>query len=391
MATNKAQAAVAGVAETDFYKGSELGPVGLMVEAARGAVDDAGLEMGDIDGLLPPPWYTSAEELAATLGIEDLSYSVTTSMGGASPTASLQTAAMAVASGAASAVLIVVGWNGYSFLRPREGSQPPRHGITVTSAVDAVADYVIPHGAIVPAQFYALIAMRHKLLYGIEDSDTGEVALAMRSHAHSHDKALMRGRELTMDEYLASPFISEPFRRLDCCQETDSAAAVVVTTVERAHDLARHPVGILGAAQGRPYPADDLANRRDIFRIGLSDAAPRALGQAGLKVTDMDLFEIYDCFTYVVLLQLEALGLCGRGESGAFVRDGRLGPGGSCPTNTHGGLLSQGHTWGLNHTVEAVRQLRHERGQAQVKGAELALVTGWGDFGDGSLAILARL
>jgi acetyl-CoA acetyltransferase len=388
MPTNGQTAAIAGVAETDFYKGSELGPFGLMIEASRAALDDAGLSASDIDGLLPPPWYTSTEELASTLGIEDLSYSVTTSMGGASPTASLQTAAMAVTSGAASAVLVVIGWNGYSFLRPREGIEAPRHGIVVTSALDSAADFLIPHGAIVPAQFYGLIAMRHKMLYGVRDTDTGHVALAMRRHAQLHDKAMMKGRELGMDEYLASPFISEPFRRLDCCQESDSAAAVIVTSVERARDLKQAPVAILGAAQGRPYPADDIANRRDPFHIGLSDAAPRALGQAGVSVTDIDVFEIYDCFTYVVLLQLEALGLCGRGESGQFVRDGRLELDGQCPTNTHGGLLSQGHTWGLNHTVEAVRQLRGERGQAQVAGAELALVTGWGEFGDGSLAIL---
>ncbi|MCS5635660.1 MAG: transporter [Myxococcota bacterium] len=383
------QACIVGIGETEYCRkpGSGMSQLGIQLRAASAAIAEAGLAASEIDGIMPFPNLGRAEEFAANLGCENLRYAATIHMGGAAPAASLQAAAAAVNAGMANYVLLPAGWNGYSGARVRQ---------TVSQDVASIPggaiarDYYLPFGFTAPPQWYSVLARRHMYEFGTTSEQLGAIALAMRGHAQLNPKAVMRGKPMTLDDYMASPMLADPYRFFDCCLETDGAAAVVVTSAERARDAATSPVRILAAASGQPYPADEITNRRDIFRTGLTIAAPEAFGKAGVTPSDVDFAMIYDCFTFEVLQQLEEVGFCKRGEGGPFVEGGRIELGGELPVNTHGGLLSEAHVLGMSHIVEAVRQLRGGLGERQVEGAGLGVVTGWGDFGDGSLALLAR-
>ena len=384
-----AKACIVGIGETDYCRkpGSGMTQLGLQLKSCVRAIEDAGLAARDIDGIMPFPNLGRAEEFAANLGCENLRFATTIHMGGAAPAASLQVAGAAVEAGLANYVLLPAGWNGYSGARVRQTVSAD----TASIPGGAIArDYYLPFGMTAPPQWYALLARRHMFEFGTRPEHLGQIAVTMREHAQKNPNAVMNGKPMTLDDYLASPMLADPYRFFDCCLETDGSAAVVVTSAQRARDLAKNPVSILGAACGQPYPADEITNRKDLFRTGLTIAAPEAFGTAGIAPTDADFAMIYDCFTFELLQQLEEVGFCKRGEGGDFVSDGRIALGGALPVNTHGGLLSEAHSLGMGHIVEAVKQLRGEAHGRQIDNAQVGVVTGWGDFGDGSVAILAR-
>jgi acetyl-CoA acetyltransferase len=211
----------------------------------------------------------------------------------------------------------------------------------------------------------------------------------MRENAQRNSAAMLFGKPLTMQQYLDSPPIADPYLRADCCLETDGAAAVIVSSADVATDAQHRPARILATATGRAASPDDLANRRPFLDTGLAHAAPRAFARAGVLPSDIDAAMIYDCFTFEVIHQLEAAGFCEEGAGGWFVETCGIGPSGGLPVNPHGGLLAEAHMSGMNHVVEAVRQLRGAAPERQLPDAELIAVTGWGDLGDGSIAILA--
>jgi len=375
--------AITGIGETAYARASGKSSLRLQLEASLAAIADAGLSPRDIDGIIPIGLTGApAEAFVTNFGIPDLRYSAVTPMGGASGIAAIQTAMAVIAAGICNHVLIPSGRNVSAGARAgtRIHQMPQFHLIT---------EYELPLGAVSPAQLYAPMARRHMELYGTASAQMAEVAVTMRAHALLNDNAIMK-TPITVADHQASRMITDPFRLLDCSLESDGGAALVVSATTRARDMARPVVRVMGVAEGHPQSPSAITHRADMTRLGIAQAAPVAWRMAGLGPQDIDVAEIYDCFTWVLICQLEDMGFCPKGEGGRFVEGGRLRLGGPLPTNTHGGLLSQAHMLGMNHIVELVRQLRGSAGRAQVAGAETGVVTGYGDMGDGAMAILQK-
>lgn len=385
MTTPSGKAAITGLGETSYRRDAPpRSALELLLQASIGAIRDAGLKPAEIDGIVMPMGTGSvvAEDLATNLGLPDWRFSTVTPLGGAGPVAAVQCAAAAVAMGIANHVLVTLGRTGRTGSRigARMGTMPQFR---------TVGEFEAPHGANAPAQYYAPMARRHMELYGTTSRQFAEIAVAVRGHAVLHGNAMMT-KPITIEDHQASRMIADPLHLLDCSLESDGAAAVIVSSAERAADMPKPRVLVQGIAEGHPDSPSAITQRPDMTRLGLAKAAPRAFAMAGVAPADIQVAEIYDCFTYIVLCQIEDLGFCGKGEGGAFVENGALALGGRLPVNTHGGLLSQAHIAGMNHVVELVRQLRGEGGATQVPGARLGLVTGYGDLGDGSVAIMER-
>lgn len=377
------RAVIEGIGQTTFSRHSGRTADALIVEAIRAACADAGIHPSEIDGIIPCVYSMPPEAIASVLGIRNLRFTAEVHTGGAAPVSSLRLADLAVRSGSARHVLLVTGYTGASGARvkDRPSDLPSQH---------LRRQLENPYGWTVPGQRYAMICRRYMHEHGLTKTELGAIAVSARRHANLNPLAQMHGKSLTLDDYLASRMITDPYQLFDCSLETDGAAALLVTIPEHHRADRAADATIIAVAEGRPETPDDLTNRRDFLAIGLDHAAPEVWEKAGLGPEDMDAAMIYDCFTFEVLHQLESAGFVPHGEGGRFVSSGAIDLGGNLPVNTHGGHLSGGHMLGINHIMEAARQLRGECGNRQVDNAEHIAVTGWGDLGDGSIAVLGK-
>jgi len=358
--------AITGIGETQYMRGTDRTPLSLQLEASLAAIADAGLKPTDIDGVIPYGHGAVAEDFITNFGIPDLRFSATTPMGGASAVAAIQCAVAAISAGICNHVLLSLGRTGYSGGRiGTRVQQMPQFRL--------IGEFEMPSGAIAPAQLYAAMARRHMELYGTTSRQFAEIAVTTRRHASLNPNAVFR-TPITLADHQASRFVAEPFRLLDCCPVTDGAAALIITSAERARDLAQKPVYLLGLGQG--FTHSDLPWAATMTTTAAKTAAERAYAMAGLEPKDIDVAELYDCFTYVVLVTLEDYGFCAKGEGGAFVEGGRIELGGALPVNTGGGLLSHGHASGALLLSEAAIQMRGAGGARQVGNAETAIVSG---------------
>jgi len=373
--------AIVGVAESD-----EMGTVPhksalqLHAEAARNAIADAGLTKNDIDAVFSAGRMFSTET-AEYLGIRPR-YIDGTSVGGCSFIQHCQHAMAAINAGLCEVALITHGESGRSRL-----GMP-----SMKSEKDSLIwQFEVPYGIVFPFTGYAFIATRHMHEFGTTQEQLAEVAVATRAWARLNPKANQRG-ELSIADVMKSPIIAWPFHVLDCCLVTDGGGAAIVTSAERAKNLKKKPAYILGTGEGTGHC---WINQMPDFTAatGAQISGPQAFAMAGVTPKDIDVAMLYDAFTIVPILALEDLGFCKKGEGGAFVSGQRTAPGGDFPMNTNGGGLSYTHTgmYGMFTIIEAVRQVRGECGERQVKDAEVALCHGPGGiFSAAATMILAN-
>ena len=371
--------AIVGVAELAPSVDGQWSPVSMMALAAIEALQGLPIDMDAIDGLMTasPLYHMPTLTLAEHLGIEP-SYSDTTTIGGASFVAHLRHAGAAIAAGLAT-----------NFLIAYASSQHSDGGRYVKSASEP-SPFEVPYGVRWPITGYAMRARRHMHEFGTTPEQLAEVAVAARHWSLQNPLAQFKD-PITIRDVLESPIISDPLHRLDCCLVTDSAGAVIVTSVDRAQEMTDDPIIVLGAAE--THNARYISGIPDFAQTPASITGRSAFAQAGMAPTDMEFVQLYDAFTISVILALEDLGFCPKGEGGRFVADGKLRPGGSLPFNTNGGGLSfrHGGMLGLNLIVEAYRQLTGTAIGAQLRSASVGLVHAIGGVQTASsTAILGR-
>lgn len=366
----RGRSAIVGAAESDLGQAAPgMTPADLMGQATHRALADAGLSLGDVDGVFAAGTQMMMGSLLLSeyLGITPRFHD-SSNNGGSSFESHLRRAQRAIAAGECEVALIAYGSTQRSLLRsggtiPQEQPNP----------------YEQDYGPMMPITAYALAASRHMHEYGTSRRDLAGVAVAARNWAKLNPKAWAR-EDLTVADVLNSPLISDPLTVRDCCLLTDGGGALIVTSADRAKDLLKPPVYILGTGEAQSHL--NITSMPDLTVTSARESGAQAFAEAGLRPADVDVVELYDAFTINTILFLEDLGFVPKGEGGRFVADQGIGPDGSLPVNTNGGGLSYNHPgmYGLLLLVEAVRQLRGEAGARQVRGAEVALAHGNGGF-----------
>ena len=372
------RAAIAGIGATDFSKDSGRSELRLAAEAVLDALGDAGLKPADVDGLVTFTMDSNTEQaVARAAGIGELKFFSQIHYGGGAACATVQQAAMAVATGVAECVVAYRAFNERSGLRfgPVQTALAGSVGATANST-QADNAFSYPHGLSTPAAQVAMIARRYMHMSGATSRDFGAISVADRRHAAKNPKAYFYEKPITIEEHQNSRWIAEPLRLLDCCQETDGAVAIVVTTPERARDLAHRPVVIEAAAQGSGVDQYTMVSyyRPELGLPEMGLVGDQLWSQSGLTPADIQTAILYDHFTPFTLIQLEELGFCAKGDAKDFIADGAIEIGGRLPINTHGGQLGEAYIHGMNGIAEGVRQLRGTSVN-QVDDVEHVLVT----------------
>ncbi|MFG2362942.1 lipid-transfer protein [Streptomyces mirabilis] len=361
------RAAIVGIGATEFSKDSGRSELTLAAEAVRAALDDAGLTPAEVDGMVTFTMDTSPEiTVAQAAGIGELSFFSRVHYGGGAACATVQQAALAVATGVAEVVVCYRAFNERSGRRFGAGVQQRE-----PSAEGVALGWALPFGLLTPASWVAMAAQRYLHTYALTPEAFGHVAVVDRKYAATNPAAYFHGRPITLAEHAASRWIVEPLRLLDCCQETDGGQALVVTSVERARELPHPPAVITAAAQGAGRAQEQMTSfyRDELTGLPEMGVVARQLWRtSGLTPTDIDVGILYDHFTPFVLMQLEEFGFCKPGEAADFIAEERL------PLNTHGGQLGEAYLHGMNGVAEAVRQLRGTSVN-QIPGAGRTLVT----------------
>jgi acetyl-CoA acetyltransferase len=353
------RAAIAGIGATEFSKNSGRSELRLAAEAVLAALADAGLTPADVDGFVTFTMDSNAEAaVAREVGVPELTFFAQVGYGGGAACATVHQAAMAVATGMADVVVC------YRAMNERSGRRFGRVSVGATTAPTSSGidnGWHYPMGLSTPAGMVAMMARRYMHVYGATSADFGVVAVADRKHAATNPNAWFYRRPITLAEHQASRWITEPLRLLDCCQESDGAVAIVVTSLDRAVGLRARPAVIAGAAQGSgrdqftmtSYYRDDMTGLPEMGVV-----ARQLWQQAGVGPADIRTAILYDHFTPYVLMQLEELGFCERGQARHFIADGAIEIGGRLPLNPHGGQLGEAYIHGMNGIAEAVRQVR---------------------------------